>query len=204
MNPSRRLFDQVSQFKVLVSALLLMCLAACSSTPTADADFDDSYDFSGVQKIAIQPFDRTATASVVVSDIQVSRINKSIKEELQRKGFQVVDDSAQADMLLSWHLVTQERADVRSYNSVSAYNCWRCGPRYGAGVGVGVSDVSVRYYTQGTFIVDMIDPVKLQSVWRSVFESRIRDNLKPEEAAENRRAAVQAIFAEFPPVPAAE
>ena len=53
------------------------------------------------------------------------------------------------------------------------------------------SNVSVRQYTQGTFIVDMIDPVKLRSVWRSIIESRMRSQTDPEQAAENRRAAAE-------------
>jgi hypothetical protein len=100
----------------------------------------------------------------------------------------VVDNNADADLLLAWHLITQERMDVRSYNTSIRYNCWNCG-----------SDIRVTQFTQGTFIVDLIDPARLQSVWRSVFESRLRDQPDPERAAENRRVAAQAIFAEFPP-----
>ena len=55
------------------------------------------------------------------------------------------------------------------------------------------TNVTVRQYTQGTFIVDMIDPVRLQAVWRAVVESRMRSD--PNQAAEARDAAV----AEFPP-----
>ena len=98
--------------------------------------------------------------------------------------------TAAADMLLTWHLVTQERTDVRTFNTASRYNCWSCGSS---------TNVSVRQYTQGTFIVDMVDPIALRSVWRSIFESRMRDQPDPERAAENRRAAAAAIFAEFPP-----
>jgi hypothetical protein len=78
--------------------------------------------------------------------------------------------------------------DVRTYNTSIRYNCWNCG-----------SNIRVTQFTQGTFIVDLIDPRRLQSVWRSVFESRLRDQPDPERAAENRRTAAQAIFAEFPP-----
>jgi hypothetical protein len=39
----------------------------------------------------------------------------------------------------------------------------------------------------------------MQSVWRSIFESRMREQRDLEQAAETRRTAVEAIFAEFPP-----
>ena len=95
--------------------------------------------------------------------------------------------------LLGLSLVTQERTDVRSFNTSTRYNCWNC-----RRTGMGTSNnVTVRQYTQGTFIVDMIDPESLQAVWRGVVESRMRSD--PNQAAETRDAAVAAVLAEFPP-----
>ena len=175
--------------------LLLVCLmaslmVACVSPPEAQVDYNRSYDFSSVRKIALQPIDRTAASTVIISDMQIDRINAAVREELQRRGLVVVADNADADMLLAWHLVTQERTDVRNFNTSAGYNCWNCG------IGGGFS---VRQYTQGTFIVDMIDPIKLRSVWRSTFESRMRTQTDPAKAAATREAAAQAIFVGFPP-----
>lgn len=165
-------------------------LAACSSTPTATMDYNPSFDFSGVRKIAIQPINRTVASTVIVSDMQVARINQALTDQLGRQGFQVVQDNTQADLLLAWHLVTQERTDVRTFNTSTRYNCWNCPTS---------SNIQVRQYTQGTFIVDMIDPISLQAVWRSIFESRLRNQPDPARAEQNRREAAQAIFAQFPP-----
>jgi hypothetical protein len=181
----------------LVAAItLLALLSACSSSPTFDAttDHDSEYDFSGVRKIAIQPYNRLDPASVRISDMQVARIEEALADELRNKGFAIVEDQAQADAFLSWHLVTQEKTDVRTYNSMSYYNCWRCGPT--------VSDVSVRQYTQGTLIVDLIDPIRNQSVWRSVIQSRLDPEPDPSSAEQNRREAARTVFAEFPPTAA--
>jgi hypothetical protein len=179
-------------YRVLAALLMAVLCAACATPPpTATMDFNANYDFSAVRKIAIQPIARTVESTVIISDMQIGRINEALTVELERRGFQVVTDNADADMFLAWHLVTQERMDVRSFNTSSRYNCWNCGS-------MG-SNVSVRQYTQGTFIIDMIDPTRLQSVWRSTFESRMRDQPDPERAEENRRAAATAIFAEFPP-----
>lgn len=182
-------------YRSIVVVLAIALISACSSTPKATMDYDTSFDFSQVRSIYIQPFDRNTPATVKVSDIQVGRVTDALTAELVRRGYLIVEDRASADMFLSWHLVTEERADVRTYNSYSYYNCWRCvGP-----VGPGVTDVSVNYYTQGSFFVDMIDPKTLRSVWRSVIESRLRSQPDPEKAAENRAAAAEAVFLEFPP-----
>jgi hypothetical protein len=175
-----------------LAALSLAALVTACATPLeAVTDHDSQYDFSGVKTVAIQPFQRTDPGSVRVSDMQVARINEAISDELRRKGLQVVEDNSQADIYLTWHLVTQEKTDVRSYNSASYYSCWRCGP--------AVSDVSVRQYTEGTMIVDMVDPRRNQSVWRSTIQSRLKSQPDPEQAEARRREAAKAIFADFPP-----
>lgn len=175
--------------RVLWPCLLALLFTACTSTPTANMDFDSSFDFGPVKTIAIQPINRTVASTIIVSDMQVSRINEAITQELEQRGYRMVADNAQADLFLTWHLITQERMDVRNYNTSIRYNCWNCGG----------SNVRVTQFTQGTFIVDLIDPERLQSVWRSVFESRLRNQPDPAQAEENRRAAAAAIFADFPP-----
>ena len=176
--------------RMLALLLVITAITACSTPLTATVDHDPTFDFSRVRKIAIQPIDRT----VVISDMQVERINEAFTAELNRRGYEVVQDNAEADLLMTWHLVTQERTDVRTYNTMSArYTaCWHCGP-------ATTTDVRVTQYTQGTLIVDLIDPTRLQSVWRSIVQSRLREQNDPQAAAELRAEAAAAIFAEFPP-----
>ena len=106
-------------------------------------------------------------------------------------------------MLISWHLVTQNKTDVRTYqvpdygygghygyNRYSRYNCWSCTPYR--------TEVNVQNYTQGTFIVDMIDPELRQSVWRGVTQSKLKGQGNEEQASYNEAAVV--IFESFPPL----
>ena len=182
---------KIRTIQFFAALCLLGLVTACSTPIQAVTDFDGRFDFGKVSKIAIQPVDRTSVNAIRISDMQIDRINRSLADELTRRGFQVVADNSQADLWMTWHLVTEERTDVRTYDSMSYYNCWRCGPN--------VSDVSVRQYTQGTFIVDMIDPSRNQSVWRSIIASRLQAQPDPAKAEERRREAATALFAEFPP-----
>ncbi len=59
------------------------------------------------------------------------------------------------------------------------------------------TEVSVQNYTEGTFIVDLIDPALKQSVWRSVIQSRLKEKSQPDQSKFD--AAADAIFAAFPP-----
>ncbi|MFT7289397.1 MAG: hypothetical protein ACI87W_003527 [Halieaceae bacterium] len=177
----------------LIAVVWAMGLVACSTTLTATSDFDSRFDFSEVGSVVILPIDRTTPAEKLISDMQVTRINTALKVELEARGYRVVDQTSEADLQLVWHLVTREKTDIRSYNATSAYNCWRCGPP--------VSDVSVRQFTEGTFVVDLIDPARSRSVWRSMIQSQLSAKPDPEKAASNRAKAAKAIFAPFPPVP---
>jgi hypothetical protein len=139
-----------------------------------------------------------------LSDIQRERIDTALAYALSNRGFQMVDNPAEADLLLSWHLVTQNKTDVRTwetpsygmsygrygrYNRYSMYNCWNCAPTR--------TEVSVQNYTQGTFIVDMVDPKMNKSVWRGVTQSRLKGQQSEDQGKYNEAAT--AIFAGFPP-----
>jgi len=184
---------RIPQIRLALVSIFILALSACGSTPLESAsDFDQGFDFTKVHKVAFQPINRANLNTIMVSDMQAARINEALAADLRLKGYTIVENNADADLLLAWHLVTQEKTDVRSYNSMSYYNCWRCGPP--------VSDVSVRQYIVGTFIVDMIDPVRGQSVWRSTIQSRLESKPDPATSDERRREAIVAIFADFPPL----
>jgi len=171
---------------------LLLLLAGCAGPSyTAYSDYDESFDFDDIHTIHILPIDRTEPMQRVISDLQVDRIDAALAAELRERGYRLAEERAEADVYLSWHLVTRERTDIRAYNSSSSYSCWRCGPP--------VTDVSVRQYTEGTFVVDLIDPMRNRSVWRSTIQSRLRAQPDPESARKNRAAAARAVFEQFPP-----
>ena len=186
----------------LTTALLL---AACASgPPKPTVDYKPDYDFSKVTKVGL--YARSGQVSgdnpLQLSDIQKGRVNEALAYALRNKGMEIVDDPKEADLLLSWHLVTQHKTDVRTYqtpsyggyyghyNRYSRYSCWSCMPTQ--------TEVSVQNYTEGTFIVDMIDPELQKSVWRGVTESRLKGKVETDQSKFNEAATV--IFASFPPL----
>jgi len=177
----------------LIFVAVIYLVNGCASTAKLEAlsDFDAGFPFAKVQRFAILPINRTSAAEKLISDLQVDRINAALTAELATRGYTLVDDREAADVYLAWHLVTREKTDIRSYNAASAYNCWRCGPP--------VSDVSVRQYIEGTFIVDLIDPTRNRSVWRSTIQSTLKSKPDPVNAAKNRALAAKAVLAPFPP-----
>jgi hypothetical protein len=192
------------------SAFVLLCigilLAACASSPPKPVvDFKVDYNFGTVRKIAFYDKSGQVVGSnpLQLSDMQRDRINEALSYALTNRGFQMVADASQADLLLSWSLITEQMTSVQTwstpamgygayygrYNMYSGYSCWSCFPTQ--------TDVSVQNYTQGTFIVDMIDPTLRKSVWRSVIQSRLKGNQNADQDKYNETATV--IFASFPP-----
>jgi hypothetical protein len=178
---------------VFVSAASTLLLLACASSapPKPHIDFKSDYDFRTVKTFAFLPRRQEAAASTVMSDMTMQRVDRGLERALIADGLTLVAAES-ADILLTWHLVAQERTNVRSYDSMSYYNGWRCGP--------AVSDVSVREYTQGTFIVDMIDPAINQSVWRGVIEDRLKENPDVEGQQARIDAVAMSMLEQFPPL----
>jgi hypothetical protein len=191
---------------LLILATLVALLAGCASgPPKPDVDYKPDYDFGQVRKIAFYKKSGQVSGDnpLQLSDIQKDRIDEALTYALRNKGMEIVDDPAEADMLISWHLVTQHKTDVRTYetptygasygygryNRYSMYSCWSCAPTR--------TEVSVQEYTQGTFIVDMIDPEMRKSVWRGVTQSRLKGKHAEDQGKYNDAAT--AIFASFPP-----
>lgn len=191
----------------LLAMLAVLALAGCETQPpTPTVDYKTDFDFSRIRTVAFLPQSGGASGNsprAFISDIVAERIDNGIANAMQAKGITVVDDTSQADAWITWHLVAQEKTDVRTYNTGPTYgayyggyrgynrrayyNCWNCG-----------TDVRVRQYTQGTFIVDIVDPALKQSVWRSVTESRLRGE-QPSRDQADYDAAASRIMAAFPP-----
>ena len=166
--------------------ILLPLVGGCSSAPaapTTSMTYNQQFNFAGVNKIYIEPTSRTDAATIQVSDTQIQRINSALTEELGRKGFQVVSSSAQADLLLSWYLVTRDLVEA------DTSDCDGCDMAVDGG----------ERYSKGTLSVEMTDPMRNQPVWRSVLKTELTGEPGTAAAEQARLEAAAAIFARFPP-----
>ena len=137
-----------------------------------------------------------------LTDFQRDRIDAALQDALEAKGFVFVDKTSDADLLLSWHLNLMKKTDVKTYsnpsygasvgygryNRYAMYNCYNC---------TNQTDVRVSEYTQGTFIIDMIDPDENALVWRSVTQSELKHETIRDQAALG--SAAMRVLAGFPP-----
>jgi hypothetical protein len=192
----------------LVLTFTAALLTACASAPKApDVDYKHDYEFSRIKTFSYMTDSGGASGNssrAFLSDMEINRINSALIDAMELKGYKWVDDAFQADVLVNWHLFAQDKQKVstyntgpsygagygggyRGYNRASMYNCWNCGG----------TEVRVSNYTEGTFIVDIIDPKINQSVWRAVIQSKLKKQPNTDQQATN--AAAQRIMAAFPP-----
>ena len=183
--------SQSAAFVIGVASLALLGACAAFPPPKLAVDYKKDYDFQQASRVAFAPATKKGGGALLLSDVQADRYVLSLERALHTCGYTVVNDPAEADLVLSWHVVAHEKTDVRGYDATSYYQCWRCGP--------SVSDISVRRYTEGTFIVDLIDPQLDQSVWRGVLLRRLKSN--PDAVGQQDRfdAAAMEMFSNFPP-----
>ena len=186
------------------ATVMLLAVAACATKPPEPVvDFAPDYDFGQSKTIGFYALSGEVTGNnpTELTDFQRDRIDAALKAALEAKGFTFVDKTADADLLLSWHLNLMDKTDVKTYNSPSygatvgysrynryaMYNCYNC---------MNQTDVRVSEYTQGTFIIDMIDPDENASIWRSVTQSKLKEETIRDQAALDS-AAVR-VLAAFP------
>ena len=195
----------VKLIRLAMSALVALTVASCATKPPEPVvDFAPDYNFSQPKTIGFYAMSGEVTGNnpTELTDFQRDRIDAALRSALEARGFVFVDKTADADLLLSWHLNLMDKTDVKTYNNPSygasvgysrynryaMYNCYNC---------MNQTDVRVTEYTQGTFIIDMIDPIENTSVWRSVTQSKLKEETIRDQAALDS-AAVR-VLAGFPP-----
>jgi hypothetical protein len=184
---------------LLIAALSLT--AGCASTPKVGTDYDPSYSFGEVQKVAVmRPNAALARAGgrspVGVNDLIAARITRHLEDAMKARGYQVVDPS-DADLIATFFVSTQDKTDMQTYNVGMSYGrCWN--RAYCANW--GTPDVRVDQYQEGTLFIDMVDPQSGDLKWRGVTSQRLPKN-PPSEAEREKisREVVVRILDQFPP-----
>lgn len=182
---------------LLVAGLTLAVFVACSSLPRAESDFNTDYDFSQVKTYNFINREKLRQMTPLTDDITRNRIENAIERNLNKRGFVYQKDAAKADTLVSYHLTTKDKQDIRSYN-VGVRHCWHCG----WGMAMKTTEFQVRDYVEGTLIIDMINPVKDESVWRGLLTSRVVHLKTQQERIDSINFAVDEILSKYPPLAA--
>jgi len=176
---------------ILVSILLLVsaCISPAPQGPVTD--FKPGYDFASMRRVALAEHRPSATVIEALGRDVSAIFESGFRAELAERGFTVVERVADADLVLSWELEIQEKMDMRTYDVLSYFRCWRCGPSH--------NDVSMEDYVEGKLVVYLQDPLSGENLWRSVMHERIDPERETVASGQRIRIACKEALAGFPP-----
>lgn len=179
------------------TTLLLATLAACVGAPRVSTDYDAGYDFAAIVDYHLVEHDVSTDPSGMGNTLADQRIARVIADEMAQRGLPAVS-AEDADILVNFYIVTADRTQVTAYNDGYGYR------RYGSGYGRGGTyaerqRVDVWNYTEGTLILDLVDPAEQRIVWRGETSALVKDRTGEERDA-MAREYVGALFAKMPPL----
>lgn len=181
----------------VVAAVLVMGVLATSgcsslrvqSLPAPTANFSDRYTFQIVEAPAEE--DTVVRVRSAEPMLNNSIIDQVVRDQIQLafeiRGYRMTKDDP--DFTVAYYTRARERLDVSSLND--------CGYPYRYGYGYG-SGCYITEFTEGTVIVDVVDPKTDRLIWRGSGVARVSDN--PNKYLEQLGKAITAIVQRFPPV----
>jgi len=177
--------------KMAVAALGVAVLLAsgCSSVNTS-FDYDNHADFSKLQTFAWMPRDVTTDGSVQAAEMNNSLFDKRLKDavnaNLEAKGYSI--NTADPDFVISYHTGVQDKVSITNW-----------GYTYGPYWGPYGQSLDVSQYTEGTLILDFVDNVSKNIIWRGTAQKALSGNPDPQRVEQNIRKTVDQLLAKFPP-----
>jgi len=184
--------------KILGVMMVAMMLPACSSI-AVQSQRDKDFDFSRLEHFAWSGSAPDIRASAEFTSAEADdSIRRMITEALQERGYQLVRRE-EADFLLSYRLVVEQRLDERVLNTNL-----EMGPGWGydsvdeAQYQKKTSPTYVMEYTEGTLVVDALEASSNHLLWRGTAQSEIHLESSPDNRKKRAEQAVKRMMSRFP------
>jgi len=172
----------------LIAALTIGLISGCSSVSVTN-DYNPGTDFSSYKSFDLY--------NGIIKDSQLEsaplvkkRVLEAIVNEMQKKGL-IRDESDDAELIIYAQAGTTEKMNVTDYGY--GYGGWWGPNPYGR-------NIDVSYYTQGSLVIDFVDNLKDELVWRGIGTAVVQDHGTPEERQQFIDEAVAKILDQYPPV----
>ncbi len=179
--------------KNLALFISLCLLNACSFNEDAGVVYHDSFDFAAVQSYSLYERNSAFTETQSLLDSRRNAIEIAIEGMMAKKHFNYTEPE-QADVIVTYYVMNGKRSDYSSYNKVVHFcqhclraTAWKTDNRYANA-------------THGSLILDLVDPKKQRSVWRSVYPLDIKDKDNSAKRNEKIQQAVASMLAQYPKV----
>ncbi|MCP4984808.1 MAG: DUF4136 domain-containing protein [Colwellia sp.] len=174
--------------------ILIICLSlnlsACS-TRNNPVIYYSNFDFSQVKTYSFYSSGSTFFDSQSLTHWQRGRIELAIEKTLNSKDFNYTE-LANADIILTYHLVKNKLLGYQAYNKVVKF-CSHC-----LRASAWQQPNSQWLVYPGGLIIDLVDPKKNRSVWRSIHPLKFSEKDNSQKQNEIIREAVNAMLLQYP------
>jgi len=169
-------FSMKSKFALLA---LVVCLAACTAVAQqVSVNYDHNASFSQYHTYAWGSNNTNQIRNSILAQVAQQDINAA----MQGKGFQMVQESQNPDLVLIASGGEREQ---------TSYSAW--GMR---GIGGGMGGISPEQNVEATMIVNLYDAKTQSLIWRGIAQNTLNNNgNKNQEMVEK---AVQKMFKQWP------
>lgn len=157
---------------MVVAVGLAVLLAGCVSVrsavaPNANLGALRTFAFVAPDN-ARAPVDPRSRGATLLGDSPAGQqIQRQLWENLTAKGYAAAPQGVQPDFLVAYRTVYRERTDVTGWGGP-----WAFGGGWGWGWGWGGPwGADVNTYTEGTIVVDFVDPASNRVLWRGTATS---------------------------------
>ncbi|MGD8177056.1 DUF4136 domain-containing protein [Marinimicrobium sp. ARAG 43.8] len=177
-----------------LTLVILALLAGCSSTPSVVTDYDPDVSFGSLKTFRVEATQQEDANSLLISPFTLSHLQTVIHNQLSSRYTAV---ESEPDFVVRYHIVVEDRLDVRSYDQRYGFGYYGYGPWYRYPY---APSPNPRMYRQGTLIIDISRGDDNKPLWRGVSERRLYEGLTPQEQRQRLSGTVTDIMAQFPPV----
>lgn len=186
--------------KYIGSFFILVCLLVAACSPTVYTDSAPDTDFESYNTYAYLPSGENEEAQ----SVNTQKIINEVNEEMEARGY--VLDNENPDLLVNVETMYEEEEALRRVPVANTYDYYTPGfytpttlsPYYYTGYatiprisGAGIREVE---YTEGTFVVDVIDAADNRIIWRGWSETPV----DPADLDTSIRGYIDNIFEEYP------
>lgn len=184
----------------VIAALFSLMLAACSSQPTFEYDYDRNFDFSGLKTYRwYDDMVDSRLADYRKYNSSDKRVREVVGREMKLRGFTEIAQG-EPDFWLNYS-VSKQRQRVESFTGYDqGLHGGAAVGTYGRGVSLGYSSgPSVREYEDGTAVLDIIDVPTQRIVWRGIAEGRLKNDRDMSDKYKATVEVTKELLADFPP-----
>ena len=173
--------------------LSLFVVSGCSSL-RVHTDFDPAADFSSIHTYAWNKVNVSGDA-LADNPLLYKRIVMVVDEYLHDRGYKKTTPET-ADALVILRGVSKEKLRL---TDVGGRGHYASGPWYHPRRSYPTGPDIVRYYTEGTLIIDIVDPHKKELIWRGTATGVIHRYSDREKEKKVIEQYVRQILDQFPP-----